>query len=509
MFRRLYFLTTMIIFSSIALLTRAKAIETGNPLDPIILNQWDTESQFDLSQQPPAIIILDFFAYWCVPCIKTSKELEHVIFQHYQNQQGNPAGIPVRVISINVESRMPQKIKAFIEKTGARFVLDDPSGKLLKKLDGKAMPHVVVLQGHIQDDHTVWEIVYQNSGYEGSGNLRTVIDELLPKPIPVNPSTRESKAKPSVDTPVKQNDSLTEAVQTEYPIAETEILTNSKPKAPEAMVSGIAEVPESEPSLSDTTVNSIPSSSIPTGTTYTAGADWLNSSDVSYFTANILRRKTLRMSEREVSVALGRIGIDYEPVPEADVIGKPNELQESSITSQFSFTATVSDSFDIQFSGGAYKGFTDHSSLWLDEYYRQQFFGLDGYVEADPWGFNLGTGLAWDTHSYAGLMSANVVFAQDDVAPGYDRPLFQPLERGRQHLHTGALQLQQESVVTTTTRIQNQLQFTRTTDRKLRYSYSGLVNQAIGENWVLRAEGAYTFEGVEEEEESDFNWNHS
>jgi len=52
--------------------------------------------------------------------------------------------------------------------------------------------------------------------------------------------------------------------------------------------------------------------------------------------------------------------------------------------------------------------------------------------------------------------------------------------------------------------MRHQLQLTKTTDREVRYRYSGNFNVALGENWVLRVEGASTFEAVEEEEESDF-----
>ena len=498
------------IFASLSgLLDGVTASEVGDQMESFVLKKWSSETPFDLSQQPEGIIILDFFAYWCIPCIQTSNELEHVVSRHYQDKGGNPAGIPVRVVSINVESRMPQKTEEFIEKTGANFVLNNPGGTLLEKLGGKAMPHVVVLQGFEQNGLTVWEIVYQKSGYEGSEKIRAVIDKLSPRPTPALPEhlspveaqerpavepQAEALEKPSTDVPKRIDPA---EAKFEPPAEERIEKTNTRKTA-------VEQSHETEPPLSEKLSPESFSISSPKGISYTAGVDWLNSSDVSLLTTNFQRRKTSINSEWELNFGYGHIDLVYEPVPEADVIGKPNKLEEGSLTTQYGYTVTMSSSFEVQLGGGAYKGFTDHGSLWLDEYYRQQFSGLEGYVDADPWGFNLLGGLTWDTQAAPGLITASLILAQDDVAPGYDRPLFQPLERGRETLHTGSLLLQQESVLTKTTRIQNQLQFTRTTDRGFRYLYGGFLNQAIGENWVLRAEGAYTYESVEDQDEFDF-----
>jgi len=130
--------------------------------------------------------------------------------------------------------------------------------------------------------------------------------------------------------------------------------------------------------------------------------------------------------------------------------------------------------------------------------------GTEGYVEADPWGYNLSSGATWDTRSSFGILGATVAFQQDDVAPGYDRPLFQPLERGRERLYTGSLLLEQESILSKRARARHQLQFTKTTDRELRYRYAGYLNFAVSENWVIRGEAAATFEEVAAVGEEDF-----
>jgi thiol-disulfide isomerase/thioredoxin len=55
--------------------------------------------EYNLSEQPEGIVILDFFGYWCIPCLKTSTEIEQIVLEHYRSQGGNPAGLPVQVVS--------------------------------------------------------------------------------------------------------------------------------------------------------------------------------------------------------------------------------------------------------------------------------------------------------------------------------------------------------------------------------------------------------------------------
>ena len=64
---------------------------------------------------------------------------------------------------------------------------------------------------------------------------------------------------------------------------------------------------------------------------------------------------------------------------------------------------------------------------------------------------------------------------------------------------------EQESIISKKARMRNHVQLTQTTDRELRYRYSGNLNLAPAENLVIRIEGAATFEAVEAEEESDFS----
>ena len=131
-------------------------------------------------------MVLDFFAYWCGPCLQTSRDLEYTINRYYEARNGNAHGMPVRVISINIEAERPEKTKAFIEKAGARFVLDDRGGKVLEQLGGKALPYIVVLKRDRESSGSSWQVVSKNNGYPGSDVIRSIIDSIKHSELDVN-----------------------------------------------------------------------------------------------------------------------------------------------------------------------------------------------------------------------------------------------------------------------------------------------------------------------------------
>lgn len=486
----------------------------GSPakfIQPFTLPVWSQERNYQLAEQVEGIFILDFFAYWCTPCLQTSKELEQDIQNHYDSQGGNPQGLPVNVLSINVESKSRNRTDEFINKAGMRLVLDDSGGKLLAELGGKALPFIVILKGRKEDEGMIWEKIYQSSGYQGSETLRQTIDAIT-RALPEKTTTPETR----IETPLSK-----EELPLEFSVAEPSNSTEATPaivtpihaaEVPAEVIKPIALEPKPEPEpvvKTPETINSLstvrPATTLaPKGINYFANTQVISASDISLYSLSFQRVRDFQSADWDLFLSFGRLDIDYEPFSEADVIGTPNHLEENNQSAQVSANFARSPFFEYRISGGAYDGFSDHNSLWLDEYYRQQFSGLDGYTEADPWGYNVSGGFAWDTSSGIGILSTTFVFQQDDVAPGYDRPLFQPLERGRERLKTYSIHLEQESVITKSARMRHQLQLTKTTDRELRYRYSGNLNVAIAENWVLRVEGASTFEAVEAEEESDF-----
>jgi hypothetical protein len=141
---------------------------------------------------------------------------------------------------------------------------------------------------------------------------------------------------------------------------------------------------------------------------------------------------------------------------------------------------------------GGYDGYQDYRSLWLNEFYRQEY--PDGYIEAEPWGVNVGIGLRWELAPTTGFLQFDYAWQKDEIAPGYEKKPFEPLARGRDDLDTHTVRVMLENVLTPSLRSQITGLVMDTTGRELRYGGQASLNWALAESWVLRSTVGYSEE---------------
>jgi thiol-disulfide isomerase/thioredoxin len=155
------------------------ALAPGDLVPDFKLPRWQSNELVSLHQFHGQVVVLDFFAHWCLPCLNATTDLEEKVQKHFAQQNGNAHGIPVRVISINIERAQPDRTAQFIAKTGASLVLHDPDGSLLKVFGATGIPFLAVIDGSKSTANApAFQLAYVNAGFEGADKMRALIDRI-------------------------------------------------------------------------------------------------------------------------------------------------------------------------------------------------------------------------------------------------------------------------------------------------------------------------------------------
>ena len=85
-------------------------------------------------------LMIDFWATWCVPCLKVMKYLDEYHIE-YKNQG-------FKVLMINTDSpRSIGKVKSYLKSQNHQFLIGlDPNKVISKKLNGLVMPTLILVE---------------------------------------------------------------------------------------------------------------------------------------------------------------------------------------------------------------------------------------------------------------------------------------------------------------------------------------------------------------------------
>lgn len=429
------FITKFLICISVSLLSiSALAAETAPKLD---FYKWESEEVVGLSGFEGKIVVLDFFAQWCLPCLPASQGLEKEIQQHYQAQGGNPQGIEVEVVGINIDQSLPVRTQFYVKKAGLTHVLDDKQGAVYKSFGGQGIPFIVVLDGrNASPEEANWEIVKKFTGYEGTGPIRTVIDQV-------------GLQNPSIEQPQPNKSSW--------------LARFLKPAQTQLMEASI---------------------------------ESLRSDSVELLDTSFRYRHSVPGIDIDLAITLGEIDIEYQPPPPPHSFSTeiPLERTERMQSYQLSFRETEVKPLLFNLSTRLYEGYADFRSVWIDERFRQLNQSHPLYSFADPKGWNVGGGGRWEYLPASGFLQFDMAYQYDRISPGYEWIIGQGLVRGINELDTWVGTIGFENVLSPRIRTLHQFAMVDTTAREPRLSYSGSLNYAAGEKWVWRPTVGYVQE---------------
>ncbi len=406
----------------------------------------EADARFRLAEHAGEIVVLDFFAYWCGPCLKASPVIEREIQQHYEHAGGNPAGIPVTVVAVNVEPAQGRRTDAFIRRTGISLVVDDSEGALLGQFSVEAIPLLVVVDG--SDPQAGFRVAYQHAGFEGAAVLRGVIDSIVPK--------AEAEERPVVSEDLSH--SMADPVEATAP-----------------------EVAEAQPAW--------------------AFEQRMQASGEGLFTDDFqITRWTLQYGH-DYGRTRWDLGVTYDTydidLRSPDPFFEPASADADRVTVQGNVGRELGAGVEWQGIAAYYDGFQSFRALWLHDYYQQigelPFFG--DYPDISPRGFQLGTQFRWEYLPATGFLEANFGFSKDWIAPSAEFE-FETLF-GLDVIDTFSYRLASENVLSPRLRSLVELQMADTKARERRYGIQGSLNAAVAESWVLRGQAGFVTENPE------------
>ncbi len=222
----------------------------------------------------------------------------------------------------------------------------------------------------------------------------------------------------------------------------------------------------------------------------------IDDDDISITQGSLLTTFTTENWRTSLSLAHTAYDIDYQPV-DFDFLGKKTRLKEHNTSLQINSRRTLKEGLWLLLGAGTYDGFTSYRSIWLDEYFKQQYSEpLDpvpgeSYVFADPKGYNATVGGRWEYSPGVGYAQLTLSTTEDDVSPGYEID-FEGLQRGDLTLNTHSASISTENILTKRIRSLFELRASETTGRSTRYGAQLSINTALSEKfiWQLRIGGA-------------------
>jgi hypothetical protein len=125
-----------------------------------------TGQPLSLDDYQGSVIFLDFWAYWCEYCQAAAADIEPNLTRYYRNAGGNSNGLPVQVISVNIDCSCTSCENSYIGTYGLELVADDCNWVAYNQFNYGGIPQFAIINGLTNSvNYAPWQIVSSPTGY--------------------------------------------------------------------------------------------------------------------------------------------------------------------------------------------------------------------------------------------------------------------------------------------------------------------------------------------------------
>ena len=137
---------------TVFILTRPSGGPNTGQAAPALQGPMLSGEAFDIETRRGQVVVLDFWATWCPPCLRSLPALQKV-HAHYKD---NPT---VLIASVNIDSTpdYAARVGAFMKSRKFDFpVIFDPGKRISNRYKIKTVPTMVIIdtKGHVSSVHT-------------------------------------------------------------------------------------------------------------------------------------------------------------------------------------------------------------------------------------------------------------------------------------------------------------------------------------------------------------------
>ena len=172
----------------LAIRLNAAVYQVGQVVENFSLVDRGTGKTVQLKDFSGKIVVLDWFAWWCPYCQAAAPQLLEGIDQWYTQRGGNPAGIPVIHVGINLQPGQEPQTQNFVDRAGLSVVLQDFDRAVANRIATGGQPLFAIINGVTNSpSHQPWQLLYSRQGYGQTSfplpDFRASIDAVKAPPV--------------------------------------------------------------------------------------------------------------------------------------------------------------------------------------------------------------------------------------------------------------------------------------------------------------------------------------